>query len=111
MRLVSLFSVQRAMDEAFAGRSGTKLSSWQRDRTISANLSVPISVRIDVFRDDEAKVYFATNETLGLAVESETLDSLMSEIHLALPELLELAHKPLQNSTSDIRIHQGLAPA
>jgi hypothetical protein len=78
---------------------------------IAANFGIPIQIKVDVCKDEEANVYFATSDDIGLAVESDSLDALMNEIDLALPELLELARTPIQSPRTDIRLHKQLAPA
>ena len=47
-------------------------------------------IKVHVCKDDDAGVYFATSDDIGLAVESDGLDALMTEIELALPELLQV---------------------
>ena len=54
-------------------------------------------ITVHVFRDEDANVYCATSDDIGLAVESDGLDALMTEIELALPELLQLAHTQGEN--------------
>ena len=54
-------------------------------------------ITVHVCKDDDAGVYFATSDDIGLAVESDGLDALMTEIELALPELLQLAHTQGEN--------------
>lgn len=78
---------------------------------IAARLGVPIKIKIDAFRDTDAGVYFATCATLGLAVEAESLDGLMDEIHGAVPVLLELAHSSVHKPKTDIRLHDDLVAA
>lgn len=78
---------------------------------IAAHLGVPIKIKVDVCHDDEAQVYFAVSNDIGLAVESESLDGLMKEIHSALPQLLALAQLPIAKPTTDIRLHDNLAVA
>lgn len=48
-----------------------------------------MKINIEIRKDDEADVYFATSNDVGLAVEAKTLDELLTEIRLALPELLQ----------------------
>lgn len=76
---------------------------------IAARFGVPIKIKIDVFRD--AGVYFATCNPIGLAVEAESLDSLIDEIHGAVPVLLELAHSSVREPKTDIRLHDDLVAA
>jgi len=78
---------------------------------IAAALGVPIRIKVDVWRDDEAKVYFASSDDIGLAVEAGSLDELMTEIHAALPELIKLYEAQLQKPKADIRFHDNLAVA
>lgn len=78
---------------------------------IAARLGLPIKIKVDVCHDDEAQVYFAVSNDIGLAVESESLDGLMKEIHLALPQLLALVQLPITKSRTDIRLHDNLAVA
>ncbi|MBO6108389.1 MAG: DUF1902 domain-containing protein [Eubacterium sp.] len=40
--------------------------------------------------DDEAKVWYAINDYLPLALESESLDELMSRVRTAIPEMIEV---------------------
>ena len=54
-------------------------------------------IKVHVCKDDDAGVYFATSDDIGLAVESDSLDALIKEIDLALPELLQLAHTQGEN--------------
>ena len=57
----------------------------------AARRGVTITIPVDIFFDEEAKVYFATSEHLsGLAVEAQTLDELRSEVRAAIDELLEI---------------------
>ncbi|MBI3524732.1 MAG: DUF1902 domain-containing protein [Betaproteobacteria bacterium] len=78
---------------------------------IAAFLGVPIKIKVDVCHDVEADVYFATSDGIGLAVEAESLDGLMKEIHSALPDLLALTHSLITTPRTDIRIHDNLAVA
>lgn len=49
-----------------------------------------IFMNIDIRWDEEAKVWFAVNEKLGLALESESYDALIKRVKCAIPELAEL---------------------
>ena len=80
---------------------------WQ----IAARLGWPIKIKIDVCKDEESNTYFATSDDIGLAVESESLNELMKEIELALPELLRLAHTTINKPRPVITVHQNLAMA
>ena len=78
---------------------------------LAAMVGFPIKIKIDVCHDEEAQVYFAVSPALGLAVEAESLDGLVKEIDSALPVLMELAHAPVSQSKTDIRLHGNLATA
>ncbi len=78
---------------------------------IAAQLGCPIKIKVHVCRDVEAGVYFATSNAIGLAVESESLDGLMKEIHIAIPALLEIAHSSIHEPKADIRLHDDLVAA
>ena len=78
---------------------------------IATRLGFQIKIKIGVFHDTEAGVYFATSEDIGLAVESESLDGLLKEIHAAIPVLLETAHSSIHNPKADIRFYEDLATA
>jgi hypothetical protein len=47
-------------------------------------------ITVHVCKDDDAGVYFATSDDIGLAVESDSLDALMTEIDSALSGLLQV---------------------
>lgn len=40
--------------------------------------------------DDDAKVWIATNDDIGLVLESESYDALVEKVYISVPELLEL---------------------
>lgn len=78
---------------------------------IAAQLGCPIKIKVDVCRDVVAGVYFATGDAIGLAVESESLDGLVAEIHAAIPALLEISHSSIHEPKADIRFHDDLVAA
>lgn len=50
-----------------------------------------LTCKINAFWDDEAKVWVATSEdVLGLATESETLEALSQKLRVMVPDLLQL---------------------
>jgi hypothetical protein len=77
----------------------------------AAMFGLDIKIKVDVYRDEEAGVYFATSDDIGLAAESESLDGLMKEIHAAIPVLLQVAHTPIDKPKADIRLHGNFAAA
>lgn len=80
---------------------------WQ----FAAMLGLPIKIKVDIRRDAEANVYFAVSNDIGLAVESESLDGLVNEIHAALPILLQAIHPSALNPRTDIRLHDNFVTA
>ena len=78
---------------------------------LAARFGCPLKIKVDIFRDTEAGVYFATSDGIGLAVESESLDGLVNEIHAAIPVLLEIAHSSGHEPKADIRLHDDLVAA
>jgi len=68
------------------------LPGWK----LAARAGATISLRVFVFKDDEANVYVAQSSDLdGLVVEAKSLDELKSEVQVAARELLQLAiHRP-----------------
>ena len=57
-----------------------------------------MDITINVKWDDEASVYVAIGDGIGLALESESYDDLIRRVKDAVPELLELNH--IQGCTS-----------
>jgi len=51
--------------------------------------------------DDEASVWTAVNDNIPIALESESLDTLIERVRKATPELLELNEK----THTDITLH------
>lgn len=44
-------------------------------------------IPIQIMWDDEAQVWYAVNEEIGLALESESYDTLLQRVQLAAPEM------------------------
>ncbi len=57
-----------------------------------------MNIIINIKWDNEASVYIAICDELGLALESESYDDLIQRVKDAVPELLELNH--IQGCTS-----------
>jgi len=49
---------------------------------------------IDLSFDDEAQKWFAQNDTIPIILEDFSLDTLISRIKLAVPEMLEINNLP-----------------
>ena len=77
----------------------------------AARLGLPIRIKIDVCHDWEADVYFAVSPAIGLAVEAQSLDTLMKEIETAVPELITLEHASIAHPRTDIRFHDDFVTA
>ena len=80
---------------------------WQ----VAARLGLPISVTVEAYRDDESKTFYAVNRHVGLAVEAESLEGLLVEINLALPELLSSGSSVAPATRPYIHFNQGLSAA
>jgi Domain of unknown function (DUF1902) len=78
---------------------------------IAAKFGIPIKIKVDVCHDDDAGVYYATSDDIGLAVEAASLDDLVIEIHAALSELLSIGFPPIERPKADIRLHDNLVAA
>lgn len=56
-----------------------------------ARIGVPLNVRVNVIRDDDAGVFVATsNDLRGLVCEATTMDDLVAEINSSVNELLSI---------------------
>jgi len=49
-----------------------------------------IEYTIEITWDDEASVWVAENNDIPIALESDSLDTLIKRVNIAVPELLEL---------------------
>ena len=49
-----------------------------------------MNICVNIIWDNEASVYVATCDSIGLALESESYDKLIQRVRDAVPELLEL---------------------
>ena len=78
---------------------------------VAARCGVTIKIKVDVCRDEDAGVYYATSDDIGLALEAASLDVLMKEIDAAIPALLDIAHSPIDKPKTDIRLHGNFAAA
>ena len=72
-----------------------------------ARVGVPMSIRVNVMRDDEAGVYVATSDGLrGLVCEARTMDDLVKEVHETIHELMEfhLSRAVAVQPVTDLRL-------
>jgi predicted RNase H-like HicB family nuclease len=70
-------------------------------------MGVPLNIRVNVLKDEEAGVYVATSDDLkGLVCEAATMDELVQEVHSTTQELLEfyLENKVGVPPTTDLRL-------
>ena len=51
---------------------------------------IVMDIKINITWDDEASVYIAVCDEIGLALESESYDKLIERVINAVPELIEL---------------------
>lgn len=71
-----------------------------------------MSYLVKMMWDDEAKVWIATSDDVpGLVLESESLDTLVNKVKIAIPELLSFSGAPLSAYTLNINASQTLAAA
>lgn len=70
-------------------------------------MGVPLKVRVNVIRDEEAGVFIATSDDLrGLVCEAATMDELVKEVEIATDELLRLQIQPALTTrpVTDLRL-------
>lgn len=61
---------------------------WPFARTLAA-MGMPMLIRIEAMRDNEAGVFVARSPDVdGLVLEADSLEGLMNEARLVLPDLL-----------------------
>jgi len=73
---------------------------------------VPIHIRVDVIHDEEADVFVGMSPDLrGLVVESDTLEGVVSEAKLLLPDLLMESDRCARSVTTDLRYRERVAHA
>ena len=60
-----------------------------------------IKYKILITWDEEASVWVAENDDIPIALESDSLDTLIKRVRIAAPELLELNNK----NNKDIMLH------
>lgn len=50
------------------------------------------SIDVKIIWDEEAEVYVAIGDKIGLVLESESYDRLLERVKIAAPEMMELNH-------------------
>jgi hypothetical protein len=73
-----------------------------------------MNFRIEAFWDDEAEVWVASNDELGLVTEAGSLDHLESKLGEMVPELIELNGLTRDLVPFDLLVHNrqfGIARA
>jgi len=77
-----------------------------------AHWGLPVRIRIDVMRDDEADVFVGTSRDVkGLVVEAQTLDELLQEARELIPLLMPEPVVLPRSTMADIYVRQPLALA
>lgn len=77
---------------------------WPGAMLLSSLFGMPLLVRVNVIRDDEAGVFVGTSDDLpGLVVEAESLDELAREVRELLPELMAARHAKVRGVASQVR--------
>lgn len=72
-----------------------------------ARHGVPLKLRVNVLKDEEAGVFIATSDDLrGLAAEAATMDELVAEVRSVIDDLLieHLHAKPVNPPVADLRL-------
>ena len=74
---------------------------------------IPTLIKLEVIRDEEADVFVGTSPDLrGLVVEADTLESIVSEAHLLIPELLHCnSDASNRDVITDVRYRDRVAHA
>ncbi len=73
---------------------------------LAAKIGIPLRLRVNIVKDNEAGVYVATSKDLhGLICEAATMDELMKEVNYSIGDLLslELDGKPSTIPVADFR--------
>lgn len=50
------------------------------------------SIDVKIIWDEEAEVYVAIGDKIGLVLESESYDRLLERVKIAAPEMMEFSH-------------------
>lgn len=81
---------------------------------LAGRLGIPLSLRVYIHRDEESASYWTSSPDLGgLIVTGRTLDELVREVELAVPDLLglELGRPAPQPRTTFVPYGGALSPA
>lgn len=77
-----------------------------------AKAGVPTKIRVDVIRDEEAGVFVGTSMDLrGLVVESDTLEGIVREARLLIPDLVRSPSELGPETVTDVRYRDRLCHA
>lgn len=72
--------------------------NWPFSR-LAASLGVPLVIKLQLHFDKEAKVFFATSPTVaGLVLEASSIDEILKEAEIMIPELLRVKFGNLPSS-------------
>lgn len=57
---------------------------------LARKIGIPMLIKIEVIKDDEAGVYVATSpDVRGLVVEAATIEDVLNEVRALIPELID----------------------
>lgn len=65
------------------------MSSFAATRP-EADAADPVPLRVEIFRDPEAKQWVAVCDAIPIATEADTVDALIERVWLVAPEVAEL---------------------
>ena len=107
----------RLLSRAFSSKNASKWGKNgknRRQRPTYCLFSFPISCysclmdeyEILLVWDDEARVWVAENDDIPVALESDSLDALIEQVRIAVPELLELNGKKYANVALNFKMER-----
>lgn len=57
---------------------------------LARKIGIPMLIRVEVIRDEEASVYVATSpDVLGLVVEASSIEDVINEVRVLIPEFFD----------------------
>ena len=69
---------------------------------------IVMDVCVNIIYDNEANVYIAENDEIGLVLESESLDRLIERLRVAVPEMASANGIDCTGLTVSTSFHQAL---
>ncbi|RBL28461.1 hypothetical protein BRN31_14915 [Xanthomonas oryzae pv. oryzae] len=84
---------------------------WPLSR-LAAKAGIPVFLKIDIIKDEEAGVFVATSPDLrGLVVEAESFEALVKETHLVISDLTFEPVPSEANMFADMHFQDRIAHA